>query len=623
MAANSALRVTELDFDTIKTNLKAFLGSQNEFKDYDFDGSSMSVLIDLLAYNTHYNAFYLNMVSNEMFLDTAQLRNNVVARAKAIGYVPKSVTGSTAKINLQIFPDGVLPNSITIDKNTPFTSIVNNTSFIFNTESSTTVFKDDNNNYFANNVTLRQGVHLTHSYTANTLNEDQKFVLPNANTDTTTLVVKLKLSSGESDTHVYSKADNITTVGSTSNVYFLNESVGGKYEVTFGDDIIGRGIQSGNIIQLESLVCEGNTTNGATTFRLANSISGYSNVSVSTTTAAYGGTDRESIQSIKLNAPKQYETQNRAVTVNDYRRILVAEYNDADSIAAWGGDENDPPVYGKVFIAIKPKSGLVLTSAAIEYVKQLINNRKIVTVTPEIISPDYVYMLLNCNVKYDSRVSQNSAGVIAHNVKDTIVDFGQSNLTNFDLRFRYSKLTTAIDNVDTSILNNLLNIQLQKRVAVTLGVPTNYTVNFSNPIYHPNDTYIGSITSSEFSYKDNLGANTLSCTIDDVNGVLRAVKIAAGTTTEVANNIGTVNYTSGSIKLVNFSPTSITGNTVNITVTPSQSDITPIRSQILLIDSNDVTVTAAPDQIEATGTVVSDTSTTTAAGGAAGSGGYA
>ena len=621
MAANSALRVTELDFDTIKTNLKAFLSSQSEFKDYDFEGSSMSVLLDLLAYNTHYNAFYLNMVSNEMFLDTALLRNNVVARAKAIGYVPRSMTGSTAVLDLQIFPVGDLPNAITIDKNTPFTSTVNNSTFIFNTESSTTISPNSNNQYFANGVTLRQGVNVTHTYTANTLNEDQKFILPNANTDTSTLSVKLKLSSSESDTHLYTRATDVLTVNSTSNVYFLNESTDGKFEVTFGDDVLGRKIQTGNIVILESLICEGNTTNGAATFRLANTIGGYSNVSITTNTAAFGGTDRESVSSIKQNAPKQYETQNRAVTVNDYRRILTSEYNDADSIAAWGGDENDPPVYGKVYIAVKPKSGLTLTTAAIDYIKELLSNRKIITVTPEIVSPDYIYLILNCNVKYDSRVSQNSAAVIAENVKSTIVDFGQSNLTNFDLRFRYSKLTASIDAVDPSILNNLLNIQLEKKLSVTTGVATNYTVKFSNEIYHPNDTYVGSITSTNFSYNDSLGANTTDCKIDDNNGVLRVVKTIAGVRTEISNNIGTVDYTAGTLSLVNFNPNSITGNTVDITITPASSDVTPIREQILLIDTNDVTVTATTDQIEATGTVVSDSTTTVAAGGSAGSGG--
>lgn len=620
MSANSALRVTELDFDTIKSNLKSFMSSQSEFKDFDFEGSTMSVLLDVLAYNTHYNAFYLNMLSNEMFLDTAIMRNNVVARAKALGYVPKSMTGSTALLNLNIFPDGE-PTVVTIDKNTPFTSTINNVSYIFNTTKSTTVDKNSNGTFSVDNVEVKQGVFLAHNYVANTANEAQKFLLPNANTDTSTLVVKVKNSESESDTHVYSRATDAVTVSGTSNVYFLNESTDGKYEVSFGDGKIGRSITTGNIIILESLVCEGINTNGAQTFKLANTIGGYSNVTITTATAAYGGADRENVASIKHNAPKQYETQNRAVTVNDYRRILKAEYTDADSIATWGGDDNDPPVYGKIFISVKPKSGLVLTSAAKDYIKSLLNDRKVVTVTPEIIDPDYIYMNLDCKVKYDSRVSQNSAAVIADNVKTAIVNFGNTNLSNFDLRFRYSKLTAAIDNVDPSILNNLLNITLTKKLEVSTTAASNYTVKFENEIYHPNNTYVGSITSTNFTYNDPLGDSQSGCVLDDKDSVLRVVKTVAGTLTEIANNVGSVSYQTGKLSLESFAPTALVGNTINITITPASSDVTPIREQILLIQTENVTVTATTDLTEATGTVTTAT-TSTSAGGSAGSGGY-
>lgn len=620
MSANSALRVTELDFDTIKSNLKSFMSSQSEFKDFDFEGSTMSVLLDVLAYNTHYNAFYLNMLSNEMFLDTAIMRNNVVARAKALGYVPKSMTGSTALLNLNIFPDGE-PTVVTIDKNTPFTSTINNVSYIFNTTKSTTVDKNSNGTFSVDNVEVKQGVFLAHNYVANTANEAQKFLLPNANTDTSTLVVKVKNSESESDTHVYSRATDAVTVSGTSNVYFLNESTDGKYEVSFGDGKIGRSITTGNIIILESLVCEGINTNGAQTFKLANTIGGYSNVTITTATAAYGGADRENVASIKHNAPKQYETQNRAVTVNDYRRILKAEYTDADSIATWGGDDNDPPVYGKIFISVKPKSGLVLTSAAKDYIKSLLNDRKVVTVTPEIIDPDYIYMNLDCKVKYDSRVSQNSAAVIADNVKTAIVNFGNTNLSNFDLRFRYSKLTAAIDNVDPSILNNLLNLTLTKKLEVSTTAASNYTVKFENEIYHPNNTYVGSITSTNFTYNDPLGDSQSGCVLDDKDSVLRVVKTVAGTLTEIANNVGSVSYQTGKLSLESFAPTALVGNTINITITPASSDVTPIREQILLIQTENVTVTATTDLTEATGTVTTAT-TSTSAGGSAGSGGY-
>tara|TARA_B100001123_G_scaffold206702_2_gene234182 strand:+ start:1484 stop:3316 length:1833 start_codon:yes stop_codon:yes gene_type:complete len=607
MASSSTLKISELDFNSIKQNLKTYMRSQTEFADYDFDGSSISVLLDILAYNTHYNAFYLNMLANEMFLDSALLRSSVVSRAKALGYTPRSVTGTSAVVDLQIFPTGE-PATITVDKNTDFTSVVNNISYTFNTTESTTVAKNSNNQFFANGITLKQGVALTHTYTANTLNPDQKFILPNANTDTSTLTVKLKNSVDESNTYVYNKISDVTTVNSTSNVYYLNEGTDGKYEVSFGDGVLGRKIASGNIVILDALVCEGTVTNGASEFSLAGTVGGYSNVTVATVTTGFGGADRESIDSVKFNAPKNYETQNRAVTVNDYKRIVTSEYSDAQSITTWGGEDNDPPVYGKVFIAVKPKSGLILTAAAKDAVRTVLASRKIVTVTPEVIAPDYIYLNINSSIKYDSLVSQNSAAVIADNVKSAIVNYGATELNNFDLRFRYSKLTTAIDNVDPSILGNLTTITLTKKIEIEAGVATNYGIKFSNEIYHPNDTYVGSIVSTTFTYDDGLGTIQSDCSLDDENSVLRVVKTVSGSKVVVANNIGTVSYSSGLVNLVSFAPPAISGNTLNITITSASNDITPVREQILVINTEDVTTSAIADNTDATGSVTTSSS---------------
>ena len=457
MIANSALRVTELDFNDIKTNLKTFLKSQNEFVGYDFEGSSMSVLLDVLAYNTHYNAFYTNMIANEMFLDSALLRSSVVSKARALGYTPRSVTGATAEINIQVTPTDD-PGVVSIDKNTPFTTTVNNIAYTFNTTESTTVNKNASGNYVANNVVIKQGNFLSHTYIANTSNPDEKYIFPNLGTDTSTIVVKLKNSSAEANVFVYNKASDITTVNSSSNVYFTHENTDGRYEVTFGDGVLGRKLTSGNVIILESLVSEGTAANDADTFIASDTVGGYSNVSITTATSAFGGSDRETIQSIKFNAPKHYETQNRAVTVNDYRRIVSTEYSDADSIAVWGGEDNETPVYGKVFIAVKPKSGLTLTDTAKDYIKQILKERKVVSVTPEVQNPDYTYMNFVSTVKFNEATAQNTAAVIAQNVKNKIVNFGTTELSNFDLKFRYSKLTREIDKVDPSILSNLLTI---------------------------------------------------------------------------------------------------------------------------------------------------------------------
>ena len=607
MASSSTLKISELDFNSIKQNLKTYMRSQTEFVDYDFDGSSISVLLDILAYNTHYNAFYLNMLSNEMFLDSALLRSSVVSRAKALGYTPRSVTGTSATVDIQIFPTDEA-TTITVDKNTDFTSVVNNISYTFNTTESTTISKNSNNQFFANGINLKQGVALTHTYTANTLDPDQKFTLPNANTDTTTLAVKIKNSSEESNTYVFNKISDVTTVNSTSNVYYLNESTDGKYEVSFGDGVLGQKIVSGNIVILDALVCEGSATNGASIFTLAGTVGGYSNVTVATVTTGFGGADRESIESVKFNAPKNYETQNRAVTVNDYKRIITSEYSDAQSITTWGGEDNDPPVYGKVFIAVKPKSGLILTAAAKSAVRSVLASRKIVTVTPEVIAPDYLYLNINTTIKYDSLVSQNSAAVIAGNVKTTIVNYGTTELNNFDLRFRYSKLSTAIDNVDPSILGNLTTITLTKKIEVTTGVATNYGIKFSNEIYHPNETYVGSIASTTFTYDDGLGTIQSDCSLDDENTILRVVKTVAGAKVIVANNIGTVSYSSGLVNLISFSPPAISGNTLNITVTSASNDITPVREQILIINTEDVTTSAVADNTDSTGSVTTSSS---------------
>tara|TARA_B100000686_G_C16785366_1_gene974846 strand:+ start:1372 stop:3204 length:1833 start_codon:yes stop_codon:yes gene_type:complete len=607
MASSSTLKISELDFNSIKQNLKTYMRSQTEFADYDFDGSSISVLLDILAYNTHYNAFYLNMLANEMFLDSALLRSSVVSRAKALGYTPRSVTGTSASVDLQIFPTGE-PATITVDKNTDFTSVVNNISYTFNTTESTTIAKNSNNQFFANGITLKQGVALIHTYTANTLNPDQKFILPNSNTDTSTLTVKLKNSVDESNTYVYNKISDVTTVNSTSNVYYLNEGTDGRYEVSFGDGVLGRKIASGNIVILDALVCEGTVTNGASEFSLAGTVGGYSNVTVATVTTGFGGADRESIDSVKFNAPKNYETQNRAVTVNDYKRIVTSEYSDAQSITTWGGEDNDPPVYGKVFIAVKPKSGLILTAAAKDAVRTVLASRKIVTVTPEVIAPDYIYLNINSSIKYDSLVSQNSAAVIADNVKSAIVNYGATELNNFDLRFRYSKLTTAIDNVDPSILGNLTTITLTKKIEIEAGVATNYGIKFSNEIYHPNDTYVGSIVSTTFTYDDGLGTIQSDCSLDDEDSVLRVVKTVSGSKVVVANNIGTVSYSSGLVNLVSFAPPAISGNTLNITITSASNDITPVREQILVINTEDVTTSAIADNTDATGSVTTSSS---------------
>ena len=620
----SKLKVSELDFDAIKTNLKNFLGDQNELADYNFDGSAMSVLMDLLAYNTHYNAFYLNMVVNEMFLDTASLRNSVVSRAKHLGYTPVSVRGAKAYVDLTITPANT-PSTITVAKDTQFNATVNGISYIFSTSNSATVNINSNGIYTTANVELQQGVQLTHRYSANVSDPDQKFTLPNANTDTSSLVVQIQTSASSSNLYTYSVANDTTTINSSANVYFLEEDTDSKYRVYFGDGTIGRALTTGNIIVLKSLISDAGAPNGAKTFTPTGTVGGYSNVAVTTTSAAAGGADRDSISNIKFNAPKNYQAQNRAVTINDYIRLVQRDYPAAESVIAWGGEENDPPVYGKVYMAIKPTSGLQLSVTTKNSIKNdILGKRNVVSISTEIQDPDYLYLTFNSTVKYDSSKTSNTADAIASSVSNTIYNYGVDNLKGFANEFRYSPLIKKIDESETSIESSLSTVKLKRQFIPTLNVSTSYTLKYSNEIFHPYSDYVDSIISTEFSHFDASDNLQSPCNLQDSNGVLQVYRTTGSTRVIVANNVGTVTYNTGVVALAGFKPVAIIDGTANlsITVALATSDITPVRQQILLITNNNITVTMADTYGTGTSTVGTSSAVSgSTAGGTSGSGG--
>ncbi len=619
----SKLKVSELDFDAIKSNLKNFLGDQNELADYNFDGSAMSVLIDLLAYNTHYNAFYLNMVVNEMFLDTASLRNSVVSRAKHLGYTPTSVRGAKAYVDLTITPANT-PATIVIEKDTQFNAVVNGVSYIFSTSNSATINVNANGIYSASNVELQQGIQVTHRYTANVSDPDQKFVLPNANTDTSTLVVQVQTSASSSNLWTYSVANDTTSINSTANVYFLEEDSDSKYRVFFGDDTVGRALTTGNIILLKSKIADATAPNGAKTFTPTGTVGGYSNVTVSTISAASGGANRDSVSSIKFNAPRQYQAQNRAVTINDYIRIVQRDYADAESIIAWGGEENDPPVYGKVYLAIKPTSGLTLSETVKNNIKNdILEKRNVVSITTEITDPDYMYLTFNTTVKYDSSKTSNTASTIGSLVSNTVYNYGVDNLKGFANEFRYSPLVKQIDETETSIESSLSTVKLKRIFVPTLNVSSSYTLSYSNEIYHPYDDYVDSITSTEFSHYDADNNLRTGCNLQDANGILQVYRTTGATRILVANNVGTVNYSTGVVSLAKFKPTAIGDGTANlhVTVALASSDVVPLRDQILLITNNNITVSMIDTYGTGTSTAGSSSVTSGATGGGSSGGG--
>ena len=599
--ADGKLNVSELDFSKIKDNLLAFMSNQDDFAGYNFSGSSFDVLLDILAYNTHYNAYYANMIANEMFLDSATMRNSVVARAKHLGYLPRSARGSKSSVTLTITPEGT-PAVISVPKNSQFSGTVNGIAYIWCTANSYSVNINSNGVYTISGVELTQGIPTIHRYTANTGDPDQKYILPNANTDTDTLTVTIQTSSTDTDTKTYSLANDITTVNNTSSVYFIDEIEDGKYEVQFGDGILGKQLANGNIVMLSSLVCDANVTNGCKAFSIVADLGGYSNVKVDTTSAAGGGQVPADLEEIKFNAPKSFEAQNRAVTIHDYSRLVQRDYSGAQSVVAWGGEDNDPPIYGKVFIAIKPSSGSVLSESTRSFIANtVLAKRNVVGITPEIVDPDYMYLGIKGTVKYDSTLTSNSAASLKATVVSSIVEFGTTNLKDFDKAFRYSKLIKHIDEAEISIKSNQTAISVKRLFYPMLGSSSAYVLPFSNEVYHPSNTFWGAVTSDTFSYRDNALTLWDGCRLQDDNGTVQVYRTVGTDRIIVNNDVGNIHYGSGKLSLTAFAPVAIgsasTSNTTSlaVTVTPSSSDVLPLREQIILIQDTDISVTMLDD----------------------------
>ena len=344
-AANSTIRVTDLNFNTIKSNLKAFLRGKPQFTDYDFEGSALSNLIDLLSYNTYYNAVYTNMVGNEMFLDSAQIRNNVVARAKMLGYTPTSARGSSAVLDVTITPSTNV-TSVTIAANTLFTSTIDGIQYKFTTPEAYVLLQSTG--YTSNTIVIKEGEPLQERFTRDTSSSSQRFILSNPSIDTTSIKVQVQTGGSNTTLRTFTEASNLVDVQANSQVYFVQENEDGKYELLFGDNILGKALDDGNIVIANYRVVNGSTTNGANNFVAPAALGGQASFTVAVANSASGGANAESVPSIKFNAPKSFQRQNRAVIKNDYARTILAEAPDIQAVSVWGGEDNDPPIYGKV-----------------------------------------------------------------------------------------------------------------------------------------------------------------------------------------------------------------------------------------------------------------------------------
>jgi hypothetical protein len=581
MANTSNLRVTELDFDSIKSNLKTFLQSQSEFTDYDFEGSSLSVLLDILAYNTHYNAIYANFVANEMYLDTATKRSSVVSLAKHFGYTPRSVRSPIAKINLSVTTTGN-PQSLLLPSNTAFVTTIDGIDYTFYNRTNVIVPPVSANTFYFPNVTIVEGTPLTYRYTVS--NDQNKFILPNKNIDTTTLLVEVQTSGVNANRDTYVLADEIVAVSSTDKTYFLEMTREGYYQLVFGDDTIGKKLLNGNIVHISYLVSSAASANNATSFTLQTG-AGFS-VSSSTITLvqkASGGRAEETVESIRFNAAKYFTTQNRAVTAEDYKNILLNEYSDIDAISAWGGDVNDPPIYGKVYISAKPTNGLVLSDQLKDELSRVLNKKNVVGITPEFVDPEYLYVAVDTKIFYDPSKTTQGKETLEANVFSSIVNYRDSDLDNFDAIFRRSKLARQIDYTNKSILNNNTEISLYKILNINTETAVNYTINFVNPIRR--------ITSTEFRLFNDSTSYYLE---DDGDSNIRRFHYVNGDKVIDSSTFGTVDYKSGTIKIPTTAFSLLTDN-CKIKAEPATQDISGVRNQIVTILNNDISVLAEPD----------------------------
>ena len=623
MANNKRLTVTDLDFDDVKSNLKNFLKAQTEFKDYDFEGSGMNILLDTLAYNTHYLGFNANMLANEMFLDTAALRSSVVSHAKTLGYEVSSCRAPIATINVSLSTTSATK---TMSAGTAFTSTVDDVSYQFVAISDVTSTNVGNAVNF-DSINIYEGTYVTTKFIVDTSDIDQRFIVTDNRVDTTTLTVKVQTSATDTSTTTYTKATDISQLSATSTAYFLQEVERGRFEVYFGDGTVSKALSDGNVVVLQYVVTNKTLSNGASSFSAPSSIDGVSTITVTTVANASGGSEAESIQSIKLNAPLDYAAQGRCVTTDDFKLYAKKLFANAKAVSVWGGEDGSYDTslgvtstaeYGKVFISIKTTTGEELTT---NQKSQLVNDfgkYKVASVTPVIVDPEITYIILGVTFSYDSNSTTKTGTELAADISTTLTNYNSSDLESFNNPFRHSKLTGLVDETHSSILNNTTTVTIGKFFTPTLSETTSYNVNFNNAFYNPhsghNSTAGGVIASTGFKID---GGTTEYFFDDDGDGNLRIYYLVGTTRTYYDSAAGTITYSTGYVAINSIKITSVsdvdgaTSTKIRITAIPNSNDIIPVRNQLLELDLTNSTVTATVDKTATTGAGYTVTSTGT------------
>ena len=593
------LNVSELDFDKIKTNLKTFLQSQTQFQDYDFEGSGLSILIDVLSYNTHYLSYIANMSTNEIYLDSADIRNNIVSLAKMLGYTPTSPRAPKALIDILV--NDATGSSVTMQKGTIFSTTVDNLDYQYTTISDITI-APVNGVYKFENVTLYEGTLVTFKYTYDENDSDQQFMIPSTNADTSTLKVTVQNSNTDTTQEVYTLTGGYNNISKESRVYFIQESQDGKFEIYFGDGVTGKKLEDGNIIILEYVITNQEESNGASKFNLSGNVGGFTDVTITTESNSQGGSVHESSNSIKFNAPLQYAAQDRAVTATDYETIVKSIYPNALSISAWGGEDDETPQYGVVNISIKAKSGSTLTDTTKADIVTQLKPFNVASVRPVIKDPETTSVLLTSNVKYDAKATAKTADTIRADVITSLSSYNSENLQKFDSVFRFSKITGLIDNTDDSILSNITTVKIRKSFQPILLTSSKYNIYFRNALYNPHSGHMASTGGILSSSGFKIDGNDNECFFDDDGaGNVRLYYMSSGVKSYLNLTQGTIDYGTGAITLNSMNIAAIsniagaTSTVIELTVTPNSNDVVPVRDQIVEMDISNSTITVTAD----------------------------
>lgn len=590
MANQGFLTNTELDFDAYKQSLKTYLSQQTEFRDYDFDGSNLSVLLDLLAYNTYHNAMYLNMIGSEMFLDTAQLRDSIVSHAKELNYTPRSRSASTIDVTITALPANT-PDTITLPRYYSIRGTNDaNTAYTFTTNETLILYRS--NNYVVSNVTFQEGSIKTEAFVANTAN-NQTFTLSSNTVDSSSITVEVRNSATDTTSVAWNKTTDLFGLNANSAVFFVQAAEEFKYAVSFGNGVSSKKLTAGNIVLVSYRQTAGEDGNGCRTFTSISSADGFSSNTflLSTTETSAGGSQAEDAESIRYNAIRGFTAQNRAVTAEDFISLIKANYPSIETVIAYGGEESIPKLYGRVIISAKPVGGEILSSSTKQSILTFLEDKTPVSIEPVIVDPEYLYLDIISRVKYNISATTKTTSQLVSNVVTAITAFNTSYLSDFGADLRFSKLSAAIDDADVSIVSNDTQVRISKRITPTPLVSFSANWSFENRLHDEDIRYVLPVGHEPIVSSTAFVYDGYTAYIND-NGVgtLYIYTINNGNTTVLNNNVGTVNYETGEIKITNLIVDSYDTDSIKIYGRTENADIDTLTNKILLIDNEDISV---------------------------------